>query len=133
MQMIGRAARNANGTVILYADHETESMRRAMDETDRRRSIQMAYNTEHGITPKTIVKDIAAPIQIGAEEEAPKKGRGRKKAGAEPIPATTAVRGQTKEQQIEALRQEMQAAAKDLRFEEAAYLRDRIRELELVK
>lgn len=133
VQMIGRAARNANGTVILYADHETESMRRAMDETDRRRSIQMAYNTAHGITPKTIVKDIAAPIQIGAEEEAPKKGRGRKKAGAEPIPAATAVRGQTKEQQIEALRREMQAAAKELRFEEAAYLRDRIRELELTK
>lgn len=131
VQMIGRAARNADGTVILYADHETESMRRAMEETDRRRSIQMAYNTEHGITPKTIVKDIAAPIQIGAVEETPKKGRGRKKATEEATP--TPVRGQTKAQQIEALRQEMQAAAKELRFEEAAYLRDKIRELELTK
>ena len=131
VQMIGRAARNANGTVILYADHETESMRRAMDETDRRRSIQMAYNTEHGITPKTIVKDIAAPIQIQKEDEAPKKERSRKKTAD--VPAAKAVRGQTKEQQIEALRQEMQAAAKELRFEEAAYLRDKIRELELTK
>ena len=131
VQMIGRAARNANGTVILYADHETESMRRAMEETERRRSIQMAYNTAHGITPKTIVKDIAAPIQIQKEDEAPKKERSRKKTAD--VPAAKAVRGQTKEQQIEALRQEMQAAAKELRFEEAAYLRDKIRELELTK
>lgn len=130
VQMIGRAARNADGTVILYADHETESMRRAMDETDRRRSIQMAYNTEHGITPRTIVKDIAAPIQIGKEEDvSTKKGRGKTKEKAVPV----AVRGQTKAQQIEALRQEMQAAAKELRFEEAAYLRDKIRELEITK
>ncbi len=131
VQMIGRAARNANGTVILYADHETESMRRAMEETERRRSIQMAYNTAHGITPKTIVKDIAAPIQIQKEDEAPKKERSRKKTAD--VPAAKTARGQTKEQQIEALRQEMQAAAKDLRFEEAAYLRDKIRELELTK
>ncbi|MBE6615788.1 MAG: excinuclease ABC subunit UvrB [Ruminococcaceae bacterium] len=132
IQMIGRAARNADGTVILYADSETESMRRALEETDRRRAIQMAYNEEHGIIPKTIVKEIAAPISIDAEETAPTKGKGRKK-GADKSPVSAAVRGQTKEQQIEALRKEMQQAAKDLRFEEAAYLRDKIKELELTK
>ncbi len=131
IQMIGRAARNAEGTVILYADSETESMRRALEETDRRRAIQMAYNAEHGIIPKTIVKEIAAPISIDAEDAAPAKGKGRKAAGKPPVSA--AVRGQTKEQQIEALRKEMQQAAKDLRFEEAAFLRDKIKELELTK
>ena len=132
IQMIGRAARNADGTVILYADSETESMRRALEETDRRRAIQMAYNEEHGIIPKTIVKEIAAPISIDAEETAPARGKGRKK-GADKSTVSAAVRGQTKEQQIEALRKEMQQAAKDLRFEEAAYLRDKIKELELTK
>jgi len=131
IQMIGRAARNADGTVILYADSETESMRRALDETDRRRAIQMAYNEEHGIVPRTIVKEIAAPISIDAEEAAPAKGKGRKAAGKSAVSA--AVRGQTREAQIEALRKEMQQAAKDLRFEEAAYLRDKIKELELTK
>jgi len=131
IQMIGRAARNAEGTVILYADSETESMRRALEETDRRRAIQMAYNAEHGIIPKTIVKEIAAPISIDAEDAAPAKGKGRKAAGKPPVSA--AVRGQTKEQQIEALRKEMQQAAKDLRFEEAAFLRDKIKELEMTK
>ncbi|MBR4959346.1 MAG: excinuclease ABC subunit UvrB [Clostridia bacterium] len=131
IQMIGRAARNADGTVILYADSETESMRRALDETDRRRAIQMAYNEEHGIIPKTIVKEIAAPISIDAED-APARGKGRKK-GTDKSAVSAAVRGQTKEQQIEALRKEMQQAAKDLRFEEAAYLRDKIKELELTK
>ena len=133
VQMIGRAARNAEGTVILYADGETESMRRAMEETDRRRAIQMAYNEEHGIIPKTIVKEIAAPISIDQTEEIPVKGKGRKKAGGDKSAVSAAVRGQTKEQQIEALRKEMQQAAKDLRFEEAAYLRDKIKELELMK
>ena len=132
MQMIGRAARNAEGTVILYADGETESMRRAMEETDRRRAIQMAYNEEHGIIPKTIVKEIAAPISIDQTDSQP-TGKGRKKAGGDKSAVSAAVRGQTKEQQIEALRKEMQQAAKDLRFEEAAYLRDKIKELELTK
>ncbi len=133
VQMIGRAARNAEGTVILYADGETESMRRAMEETDRRRAIQMAYNEEHGIIPQTIVKEIAAPIRIDKEEEIPTKGKGRKKAGGDKSAVSAAVRGQTKEQQIETLRKEMQQAAKDLRFEEAAYLRDKIKELEMTK
>ena len=133
IQMIGRAARNAEGTVILYADSETESMRRALEETDRRRAIQMAYNEENGITPKTIVKEIAAPISIDAEEETPVRGKGRGKKAAGKSPVSAAVRGQTKEAQIEALRKEMQQAAKDLRFEEAAYLRDKIKELELTK
>ncbi len=131
VQMIGRAARNADGMVILYADTETESMRRALDETDRRRAIQMAYNAEHGIVPKTIVKDISAAIRIdrdGALDETPTKGKGKKGAGKSPISAKT---GETKEQKLEALKKEMKQAAAELRFEEAAYLRDKIREMEL--
>ncbi len=128
IQMIGRAARNADGTVILYADTETESMRKALDETDRRRAIQMAYNAEHGIVPKTIVKDISAAIRID-RDETPTTGKGKKKAGGKsPVGLKT---GETKEQKIEALRKEMKQAAAELRFEEAAYLRDKIREMEL--
>ncbi len=127
VQMIGRAARNAEGMVILYADTETESMRRALDETDRRRAIQMAYNAAHGIVPKTIVKDISAAIRID-KDETPVKGKGKKGAGKSPISAKT---GETKEQKIEALKKEMKQAAAELRFEEAAYLRDKIREMEL--
>lgn len=133
IQMIGRAARNADGKVILYADRITASMREAIDETERRRTIQKAYNLEHGITPKTIEKKIGGLIKISAgdpdmEEVTPKK-RGRKKAEA----AAPAAVGETKEEQIERLRAEMMKAAKELRFEEAAYLRDKVRELEITK
>ncbi|MBR5444636.1 MAG: UvrB/UvrC motif-containing protein, partial [Clostridia bacterium] len=88
-------------------------------------------NAEHGITPKTIVKEIAAPISIDAEETAPARGKGRKTTGKPSV--STPVRGQTKDAKIEAQRKEMQQAAKDLRFEEAAYLRDKIKELEMTK
>jgi len=133
VQMIGRAARNAEGTVILYADRETESMRRAIEETDRRRGIQMAYNEEHHIVPKTIEKNIAGLISTEQTETGDtKKGRKKSAAGTK-ASVTAAVRGETKEQKIAALQAEMRQAAKELRFEEAAYLRDRIRELELTK
>ncbi|MBO4931501.1 MAG: excinuclease ABC subunit UvrB [Clostridia bacterium] len=135
IQMIGRAARNADGKVILYADKMTASMQAAIEETERRRTIQLAYNLEHHIIPKTIEKKIGGLIKIAADgtvEDADgnvkKRGRGRKKADA-----AAPVTGETKESELERLRAEMAQAAKELRFEEAAYLRDKIRTLEAAK
>ncbi len=134
IQMIGRAARNAEGKVILYADKITASMQAALEETERRRTIQMAYNLEHNIIPKTIEKKIGGLIKISADgtvEDADgnvKKKRGRKKADA-----AGPVTGETKASELERLREEMKQAAKELRFEEAAYLRDKIRALEGTK
>ena len=124
IQMIGRAARNADGRVIMYADTVTKSMEAAIGETARRRTIQEAYNLEHGITPKTIVKEIAEPIRIAAPEKGSKKKRGEK------APSMTK---DERNAQIEALRREMKEAASQLRFEEAAFLRDRIKALETTK
>ncbi len=136
IQMIGRAARNAEGKVILYADKMTASMQAAIEETERRRTIQLAYNLEHNIIPKTIEKKIGGLIKIAADgtvEDADgnvkKRGRGRKKADAASVPVT----GETKASELERLREEMTQAAKELRFEEAAYLRDKIRALEAAK
>ena len=126
IQMIGRAARNANGKVILYADTVTRSMRDAMEETERRREIQLQYNALHGITPKTVEKRIADLIRIGADENKGKRGRGRGKAT--PTVADTGKLSVAEE--IERLTLEMKKAASELRFEEAAYLRDKIRSLE---
>ena len=135
IQMIGRAARNADGKVILYADKMTASMQAAIEETERRRTIQLAYNLEHNIIPKTIEKKIGGLIKIAADgtvEDADgnvkKRGRGRKKADA-----AAPVTGETKASELERLRAEMAQAAKELRFEEAAYLRDKIRALEAAK
>lgn len=114
IQTIGRAARNAEGKVILYADRETDSMRKAIGETRRRRSIQDAYNREHGITPKTIIKDIRAPIVITTpadEKDQPKLNKAQR------------------QKLVESLTAEMKRAAKELDFETAAALRDRIRRL----
>lgn len=122
IQTIGRAARNANGHVIMYADRITDSMKKAIDETKRRRSIQEAYNKEHGITPKTIQKSIPELIRAthAAEEEEKyitKVTKGKKLSKAE------------LEQLIATLEQEMKEAAKALDFERAAELRDTIFEL----
>jgi excinuclease ABC subunit B len=126
IQTIGRAARNVNGRVLMYADKETKAMRAALGETDRRRAIQLAYNEQHGITAETIVKgvsDIAEFLQ--GESKVPK---GRRRRGG--------VRAKTKElpqHELERLavelEEEMVAAADDLRFEYAAQLRDELREL----
>ena len=121
IQIIGRAARNVGGQVILYADTITGSIQRAMSETQRRREIQQKYNEEHGITPQTIKKQINDLIKISAAEDAPKKGKKKH------------LTKQEMEKEIGRLRQEMQKASKELRFEEAAYLRDRIRSLENTK
>ncbi|MEG2769887.1 MAG: excinuclease ABC subunit UvrB [Oscillospiraceae bacterium] len=115
IQTIGRVARNAEGLVIMYADHVTPSMERALFETDRRRAIQEAYNKEHGITPKTIIKEIRDIIEISSKEDADK-----------PIKRMSKLERDRKVQQ---LTREMKEAARLLEFEHAAFLRDRIEKL----
>src|SRR3954453_8422143 len=125
IQTIGRAARNVGGTVLMYADKETDAMRKAISETDRRRAIQIAYNEEHGITPETIVKgisDIAEFLQSDSKVPSNKRGRRRKK-DAETMGVDEL------EKTIVELEEEMLVAADELRFEYAARLRDEIREL----
>ena len=119
IQTIGRAARNAGGKVILYADTVTPSMRAAMDETARRRDIQMAYNKAHGIVPKTIIKDVRDVLEISSSEESERKKRERKHK------MTDAERAA----EIAKLERQMKEAAHMLEFEYAAILRDRIMEL----
>ncbi|MBQ7661319.1 MAG: excinuclease ABC subunit UvrB [Clostridia bacterium] len=116
-QTIGRAARNADGKVILYADTVTASMRGAMDETARRRKVQSDYNAAHGITPKTIKKEVADVISLGGKAKKDPLGRPKKLTRDE----RTAL--------IEQYTTEMRAAAQKLEFEKAAFLRDKIREL----
>ncbi len=119
IQTIGRAARNAEGKVIMYADTMTGSMKAAVDETNRRRGIQMAYNEANGITPKTIVKNIRDVIEIGKHADRFEKvTRGGKRLSV----------GE-REKLIEDLIKQMKQAAKNLEFEQAAYLRDKIAEL----
>ena len=120
IQTIGRAARNAEGLVILYADSITPSMRAAMDETERRRSIQDAYNKENGIVPKTIIKGVREVLEISRNAEG-EPTRAKKK------PKLTDAERQA---EIEKLTKEMKEASKMLEFEYAAVLRDRIIELQ---
>lgn len=119
VQIIGRAARNDHGEVIMYADSVTPSMERAIRETNRRRSIQMAYNEAHGITPKTIKKDVREVLEISSKEETEKSV---KKAQKQMSP-------RERHELIKKLTAEMQNAAKILEFEHAAYLRDQIESL----
>ena len=123
IQTVGRAARNAEGKVIMYAETVTGSMQRAIDETNRRRSIQMAYNAEHGITPQTIVKAVRDIIEIGRKEDSGKHSP-RRITGAEA--AAAALTPEEREALIEELTSEMKTAAAALDFERAAYLRDKI-------
>jgi excinuclease ABC subunit B len=123
IQTIGRAARNADGKVLMYADKQTAAMRAALEETDRRRDIQRAYNTEHDITPESIVKGVSdiAEFLMG-DSKVPKSRRSRKRA-------TTTMEPAEIEKTIVELEEEMLAAAEELRFEYAAKLRDEIRDL----
>jgi excinuclease ABC subunit B len=128
IQTIGRAARNIEGTVLMYADKETKAMKAAISETDRRRAIQLAYNEEHGITAATIVKgisDIAEFLQ--SDSKVPKRGRSRR--GAERKRAGKELPENELERMVVELEEEMAVAAEDLRFEYAAQLRDELREL----
>jgi len=124
IQTIGRAARNVNGTVLMYADALTDSMRKAIGETNRRRGVQEAYNLEHGITPQTIQKAIAGPLAVVCEAD----------YLTVPLVAETLWDGDVPPAELAArigtLRREMREAAKQLEFERAAEIRDRIRGLE---
>ena len=120
VQIIGRAARNAEGKVILYADTVTDSMRYAIDETNRRRSIQTAYNEAHGIVPQTIHKAIGDILDIS-------------EAVTEPDDQDAGLSKKEREERIAALTKDMRAAAKVLEFEYAAELRDRIEKLKKMK
>lgn len=117
IQIIGRAARNANGQVIMYADTVTNSMERAISETYRRREKQMAYNEENGITPQTITKDVRDILEISNRDKSAKRKMTREE----------------KHKLIIRLTEEMKAAAKILEFEHAAYLRDKIEKLKSEK
>jgi excinuclease ABC subunit B len=122
IQTIGRAARNVGGEVILYADQETDSIRETVDETNRRREIQHAYNEENGITPTTIVKQIASLRDSIWEQDyvtVPKSAPAEAKIPTHELPEL-----------IDGLRREMRAAARELAFERAAEIRDQIRALE---
>jgi excinuclease ABC subunit B len=123
IQTTGRAARNVGGKVLLYADRLTDSMARAIEETERRRAIQEEYNREHGITPQTIVKKIGA--MLPHELEADYSTVPLQAEAARPQLDLGDIPGE-----IKRLKKEMQAAAQDLRFEDAALLRDRIKDLE---
>ncbi len=124
IQTIGRAARNVNGKVVMYADKMTEAIKGAMDETGRRREIQLRYNEEHGITPESIVKGVSDIAEFLALESAPhvpgKRRRGRQVEGMD---------AEELERLVVTLEEEMFAAAEELRFEYAAKLRDEIKDL----
>jgi excinuclease ABC subunit B len=124
IQTVGRAARNADGRVIMYADTVTRSMKAAIDETSRRRRIQSEYNERNGITPQTVRKRVHEVIEIG-----------RKAAASETkLPSAKAKLSRTEREKLIAnLTSEMKSAAAKLDFERAAYLRDRIRELRETK
>ena len=116
IQIIGRAARNSEGLVIMYADSVTESMRVAIEETNRRREIQHQYNLDHGIIPQTIVKKVSDIIEISTHSDSEFKN-------------TKKLTKAQRQQLIESLTKEMKAAARLLEFEHAAYLRDKIKKL----
>ena len=118
IQTIGRAARNADGLVVLYADTITPSMRRAMDETERRREIQDAYNKAHGIIPQTIRKDVREIIEISKKDEESARRRGKRKLSE-----------RERDEEIRKLEKQMQEASRMLEFEYAAILLDRTIEL----
>ena len=119
IQTIGRAARNAEGRVVMYADHVTAAMDYAIGETERRRSLQMAYNEAHGIVPKTIVKDVRELIEISRTLDVERNGRKLTK--------------NEREKEIARLEKEMKQAARMMEFEYAAILRDQIIQLRGMK
>jgi excinuclease ABC subunit B len=133
IQTMGRAARNVDGQVIMYADKVTDSMQRAISETNRRRGVQEAYNREHGIDPQTIrkaVTDILATLRPDGDGEAPRPGKDRRSRRRDKVRSDFAELPQDElERLIRTLEEEMKEAATDLRFEYAARLRDEIHDL----
>ena len=132
VQTIGRAARNAEGRVIMYGDTITSSMRYAIDETNRRRQKQLQFNAEHGIVPKTIVKPVHDIIGLGAKIPGHDKRHGKADNQVQDVSSTlpdnASLNQKDREALITALDREMRNAAKQLEFERAAYLRDKIKE-----
>jgi excinuclease ABC subunit B len=122
IQTIGRAARNVYGTVIMYADSMTDSMKRAIEETERRRKSQAAFNTEHGITPQSIVKSLGSPLIKIYDADYVDMSLAAESAAKYGIADLTRM--------IRKLQKEMKEAAQRLDFETAAQMRDRIRELQ---
>ncbi|CAI3222098.1 Excinuclease ABC subunit B [Desulfovibrio diazotrophicus] len=129
IQTFGRAVRNVQGKVILYADKETDSMRAAMGETARRRAIQAAYNTEHQITPVSTRKGLESPLDSLYVEDGAGRGRGRGKGRGKAQESATPLTAEDTAALVVKLEKEMRQAARDLEFERAAELRDRIRQL----
>ena len=128
IQTFGRAARNVHGHVILYADTVTASMRAAMDETERRRAKQTAYNTEHGITPRSTRKSLESPLDalyVDTSSSSRGRGKGRASRQDDAVPLTA----EDTAALVQRLEKEMREAARELEFERAAALRDRIRAL----
>jgi len=126
VQTIGRAARNVEGQVVMYADDVTDSMRRAISETNRRRALQVEFNTAHGIDPQTIRKKVSDILELVQSREAPAVERRRREVAPRPaldLPVEDLGR------LVRSLEEEMREAARELRFEYAARLRDEITEL----
>lgn len=132
IQTIGRAARNAEGRVILYADRMTDSMKRAMEETDRRRKIQSDYNTEHGITPQTIRKKIKEGLS-DLFDGSPSRSLVGEKNRSEVLFDKFKEKPEGIISEIDKLKKKMKKAAADLNFEEAAKIRDEVRRLEIME
>jgi len=129
IQTIGRAARNLRGKAILYADRVTNSMQKAIDETDRRRAKQVEYNAEHGITPQSIVRAVADVMEGARPEPGELKGRGKLRRVAEPELEYQRLSPAQQAAKLKALEQQMHQHARDLEFEDAARVRDQIRRL----
>ena len=131
IQTFGRAARNAGGRVLLYADAVTPSMRSAMDETARRRTKQEAWNEAHGTTPTTISKPLVTPFDslYASSGEGKSRGRGKQAKRQAETAAPQEITAQNVGRYLKQLEREMRDAARDLEFEKAAALRDRIRRL----
>jgi excinuclease ABC subunit B len=125
IQIIGRAARNVSGQVIMYADNMTDSMQKAINETNRRRRLQKIYNEEHGIDPQTIRKRVSDILELVNTQPKP----GDRRRDARELKKTLDVSGDDLGRLIMSLEDEMHQAAKELRFEYAARLRDEIGEL----
>jgi excinuclease ABC subunit B len=126
VQTIGRAARNVEGQVIMYADDVTDSMRRAISETNRRRALQTEFNAAHGIDPQTIRKKVSDILELLQSRDAPAVDRRKRQVAPRPaldLPADDLGR------LIRSLEEEMREAARELRFEYAARLRDEVMEL----
>ena len=129
IQTIGRAARNLNGKAILYGDRITNSMEKAIGETERRRAKQQAYNLEHGITPQALNKKVSDILQLGEASSRSKGKHGRSSKAAESSAAYQALSPKQIEQRIRDLEAQMYKHAQNLEFEEAASLRDDIQAL----